>query len=47
MKQSGCICIFMGVESADQNVLDKMGKRTNIPKIKEAFRIAHEKKLEL
>ncbi|MDD5959169.1 MAG: radical SAM protein [Methanobrevibacter wolinii] len=45
MKQSGCICIFMGVESADQNVLDKMGKRTNIPKIKEAFRIAHEKKI--
>ncbi|OWT32790.1 B12-binding domain-containing radical SAM protein [Methanobrevibacter sp. 87.7] len=45
MKQAGCICIFMGVESAAQDVLDRMGKRTNINKIKEAFKIAREKKI--
>lgn len=45
MKKAGCICIFMGVESADQNALDRMGKKTNIAKIKNAFEIAHKQKI--
>ena len=42
MKDSGCIAIFMGVESADQQQLDRMGKNTNITKIENAFRMARE-----
>ncbi|WP_288193533.1 B12-binding domain-containing radical SAM protein [uncultured Methanobrevibacter sp.] len=45
MKDSGCIAIFMGVESADQQQLDRMGKNTNITKIENAFRMAREKKI--
>lgn len=40
MKDSGCITIFMGVESADQQALDKMNKNTTITKIEEAFKIS-------
>lgn len=45
MKDSGCIAIFMGVESADQQQLDRMGKNTNIAKIENAFKMAREKKI--
>ena len=33
MKESGCITIFLGVESADQQSLDEMHKGTTIEKI--------------
>ncbi len=35
MKDAGCITIFIGVESADQQQLDKMCKNTTVTKIEE------------
>ena len=43
MKESGCITIFLGVESADQQSLDEMHKGTTIEKIQHAFKISREK----
>lgn len=45
MKESGCITIFIGVESADQQQLDNMCKNTTIAKIENAFKIAHKLKI--
>lgn len=39
MKEAGCITLFMGVESADQQSLDQMNKNTTITKIKKAFEL--------
>ena len=39
MKEAGCITLFMGVESADQQSLDQMNKNTTIKKIKRAFEL--------
>lgn len=44
MKEAGCITIFIGVESADQQ-LDNMCKNTTIAKIENAFKIAHKLKI--
>ena len=41
MKEAGCITIFIGVESADQQQLDNMCKNTTIAK----FKIAHKLKI--
>lgn len=41
MKDAGCITIFMGVESADQQMLDKMKKQITIEKTKRAFAISN------
>ena len=45
MRESGCITIFMGVESADQQSLDNMNKQITVGKIEHAFQIAREKKI--
>lgn len=45
MKKAGCIAMFMGVESADQQVLDEVGKKTNINKIRRAFEISRKEKM--
>lgn len=45
MKEAGCITIFIGVESADQQQLNNMCKNTTIAKIENAFKIAHKLKI--
>ncbi|MDY2745482.1 MAG: radical SAM protein [Methanosphaera sp.] len=45
MKDSGCITIFMGVESADQQALDNMNKNTTIEKIETAFKVSRKLKI--
>ncbi|HSO26077.1 MAG TPA: radical SAM protein [Methanobacteriaceae archaeon] len=40
MKDSGCITLFMGVESADQLILNNINKQTTINKVKKAFELA-------
>ena len=40
MKDAGCITIFIGVESADQQMLDKMNKNITLTKTKNAFELA-------
>ena len=40
MKEAGCITIFMGVESADQQMLDKMNKNITVKKTITAFKLA-------
>lgn len=45
MKESGCITIFIGVESSDQQQLDRMCKNTTITKIENAFKIARKLKI--
>lgn len=45
MKEAGCITIFIGIESADQQQLDNMCKNTTIAKIENAFKIAHKLKI--
>lgn len=45
MKEAGCITIFIGVESADQQQLDNMCKNTTISKIENAFKIARNLKI--
>lgn len=45
MKKAGCITVFMGVESADQQMLDTVNKQTTIAKIKDAFEVSREEKI--
>lgn len=40
MKDAGCITIFIGVESADQQMLEKMNKNITVSKTEKAFRLA-------
>lgn len=40
MKDCGCITIFIGVESADQQMLEKMNKNITVSKTENAFRLA-------
>ena len=40
MKDAGCITIFMGVESADQQMLEKMNKHITVSKTRSAFQLA-------
>ncbi len=40
MKDAGCITLFMGVESADQQMLDKMNKNITVSKTINAFKLA-------
>lgn len=40
MKDAGCITIFMGVESADQQMLEKMNKNITVTKTENAFKLA-------
>ncbi|MEL7670421.1 radical SAM protein [Methanobacterium sp.] len=45
MREAGCITIFMGVESADQQVLDQVNKKTTVDKIKHAFEVSRKEKI--
>ena len=45
MREAGCITIFMGVESADQQVLDQVDKKTTVDKIKHAFEVSRKEKI--
>lgn len=45
MREPGCITLFMGVESAEQQILDNVNKNTTIKKIKNAFKICREEKI--
>lgn len=45
MKEAGCIALFLGVESADQQVLDEMNKKTTVAKVKHAFEISRKEKM--
>lgn len=40
MKDAGCITIFIGVESADQQMLEKMNKNITVSKTESAFKLA-------
>lgn len=40
MKDSGCITLFIGVESADQLILNNVNKQTTVNKVKKAFELA-------
>lgn len=40
MKDAGCITIFIGVESADQQMLEKMNKNITVSKTEKAFKLA-------
>lgn len=40
MHKAGCATIFMGVESADQQTLDKVDKNITLDKVKNAFEMA-------
>jgi radical SAM superfamily enzyme YgiQ (UPF0313 family) len=42
MSDSGCITMFLGVESADQQQLDRVNKQITIDKIRSAFKLARE-----
>lgn len=42
MKDAGCITLFVGVESADQQRLDDLNKQTTIEKIKKTFELTKE-----
>jgi len=42
MKAAGCITIFIGVESADQQMLEKMNKNITVSKTENAFKLARE-----
>ena len=41
-KDPGCITIFIGVESADQQMLEKMNKNITVSKTENAFKLARE-----
>jgi len=42
MKDSGCITVFLGVESADQQHLDKLNKRITLDRIRRTFELTRE-----
>jgi radical SAM superfamily enzyme YgiQ (UPF0313 family) len=42
MKRAGCYRVAFGVESGDQGILDRIGKKIFLEKIKEAFRLTKE-----
>lgn len=39
MRKSGCVLVSVGVESGNQTILDNMGKRLTLDKIRESFQI--------
>lgn len=42
LSDSGCITMFLGVESADQQQLDRVNKQMTIEKIRQAFKLSRE-----
>ncbi|HEY4706486.1 MAG TPA: radical SAM protein [Thermodesulfobacteriota bacterium] len=39
MKKAGCTLVSVGIESGSQEILDRMGKKTDLEQIRRAFRI--------
>jgi radical SAM superfamily enzyme YgiQ (UPF0313 family) len=42
MKESGCISVYYGLESGNQEILNNMSKKTNLEQIYEAIRLTRE-----
>ena len=47
MKKAGCYNVAIGVESANNEILKKIGKSTTIEKIKEGIKILKETGIEI
>jgi magnesium-protoporphyrin IX monomethyl ester (oxidative) cyclase len=47
MKQAGCWCVFFGIESLDQDVLDAIDKKVKVETIKNALKWAKESGIEI
>jgi len=45
MRKAGCITLFMGVESADQQMLDSTSKNITIENIRQAFQLSKKHKI--
>lgn len=45
MREAGCIAMLMGVESADQQTLDQVNKKTTIAKIRHAFELSRKERI--
>jgi len=45
MRKAGCITIFLGVESADQQMLDSTNKNITVEKIRQAFQLSKKHKI--
>jgi radical SAM superfamily enzyme YgiQ (UPF0313 family) len=45
MGEAGCITLFLGVESADQQMLDSTSKNITIDKIRQAFQLSQKHKI--
>lgn len=43
MKESGCLGVYLGIESGDQKILNNMNKFANVPKYKEGLRMLNER----
>lgn len=43
MKESGCVGVFLGIESGDQQILNNMNKFANLEKYREGIRKLHER----
>ena len=42
MKESGCVSVYYGIESGNQEILNNMSKKTNLDQIYEAVRLTRE-----
>jgi anaerobic magnesium-protoporphyrin IX monomethyl ester cyclase len=47
MKQSGCYNVAIGIESANNNILEKLGKRTTIEEVKKGITILKKEGIEV
>jgi len=47
MKKAGCWCIFFGIESLDQEILDAINKKITLEKIASAFKLTREAGIEI
>ncbi len=47
MKKAGCWCIFYGIESLDQEILDAINKQTTVQKIRDALKWTKEAGIEI
>jgi radical SAM superfamily enzyme YgiQ (UPF0313 family) len=45
MREAGCITLFLGVESADQQMLDSTNKNITVEKIRQAFKLSRKHKI--
>ena len=43
MKESGCLGVYLGIESGDQQILNNMNKFANVPRYREGIRKLNER----